>query len=213
MNIDSPILNQRVGVRPVRVTDPSGKPFNFQMARNTSRPLFFKPLRSTCCFVCLFFFLPGRSGNERMIDLMAHCFYFKHQSMYLIWMYWLNRRQTAEEREAERQAANRLMLSIQAEAMTKTLYPVTSVAPSQRSSSSMQHDASQTTTGVQNNRSDLRMSPTATSLNALQSLQPWAESTSSESGGNRTATSPGYHHHHHWERIAEFFWYLHYDLG
>ncbi|XP_032784739.2 T-cell leukemia homeobox protein 3 [Daphnia magna] len=107
------------------------------------------------------------------------------------------RRQTAEEREAERQAANRLMLSIQAEAMTKTLYPVTSVAPSQRSSSSMQHDASQTTTGVQNNRSDLRMSPTATSLNALQSLQPWAESTSSESGGNRTATSPGYHHHHH----------------
>ncbi|KAK4008432.1 hypothetical protein OUZ56_013572 [Daphnia magna] len=107
-----------------------------------------------------------------MIDLMAHCFYFKHQSI----------RQTAEEREAERQAANRLMLSIQAEAMTKTLYPVTSVAPSQRSSSSMQHDASQTTTGVQNNRSDLRMSPTATSLNALQSLQPWAESTSSESG-------------------------------
>ncbi|EFX86695.1 hypothetical protein DAPPUDRAFT_25746, partial [Daphnia pulex] len=58
------------------------------------------------------------------------------------------RRQTAEEREAERQAANRLMLSIQAEAMTKTLYP---------------------------QQPDLRGSPTATSLNALQSLQPWAE--------------------------------------
>ena len=33
------------------------------------------------------------------------------------------RRQTAEEREAERQAANRLMLSLQAEALGKVGYP------------------------------------------------------------------------------------------
>ncbi|KAF6210008.1 hypothetical protein GE061_015763 [Apolygus lucorum] len=32
-------------------------------------------------------------------------------------------RQTAEEREAERQAANRLMMSLQAEALGKGLYP------------------------------------------------------------------------------------------
>ena len=38
------------------------------------------------------------------------------------------RRQTAEEREAERQAANRLMLSLQAEALGKVGYP-TSVPP------------------------------------------------------------------------------------
>lgn len=35
------------------------------------------------------------------------------------------RRQTAEEREAERQAANRLMLSLQAEALGKVAYPTT----------------------------------------------------------------------------------------
>ncbi|XP_049809070.1 homeobox protein B-H1-like [Schistocerca nitens] len=33
------------------------------------------------------------------------------------------RRQTAEEREAERQAANRLMMSLQAEALSKGMYP------------------------------------------------------------------------------------------
>ncbi|XP_058803756.1 homeobox protein HMX1 isoform X2 [Phymastichus coffea] len=37
------------------------------------------------------------------------------------------RRQTAEEREAERQAANRLMLSLQAEALTKVAYQAPSV--------------------------------------------------------------------------------------
>lgn len=36
------------------------------------------------------------------------------------------RRQTAEEREAERQAANRLMLSLQAEALSKGFVPPTS---------------------------------------------------------------------------------------
>ncbi|XP_019701031.1 homeobox protein HMX1 [Harpegnathos saltator] len=38
------------------------------------------------------------------------------------------RRQTAEEREAERQAANRLMLSLQAEALTKVTYPTTGIS-------------------------------------------------------------------------------------
>ncbi|XP_014470460.1 PREDICTED: homeobox protein HMX1 [Dinoponera quadriceps] len=38
------------------------------------------------------------------------------------------RRQTAEEREAERQAANRLMLSLQAEALGKVSYPTTGIS-------------------------------------------------------------------------------------
>lgn len=57
------------------------------------------------------------------------------------------RRQTAEEREAERQAANRLMMSLQAEALSKGYIsegpPATSAA-------------------------------TDTALSALQNLQPWA---------------------------------------
>lgn len=61
------------------------------------------------------------------------------------------RRQTAEEREAERQAANRLMLSLQAEALSKGFGP----APSAQSA--------QTST------------PLAPPLAGLQSLQPWAE--------------------------------------
>jgi hypothetical protein len=55
------------------------------------------------------------------------------------------RRQTAEEREAERQAANRFMLSLQAEA-TKNIY---------------------------NSPDPLCMNNA--SLHALQNLQPWAE--------------------------------------
>ena len=101
--------------------------------------------------------------------------------------YFYYRRQTAEEREAERQAANRLMLSIQAEAMTKTLYPAAvTTAPPPRSSSQQQHErTSPPATQVHRPGN----SPTATSLNALQSLQPWAESAS------ESATSPpGYHH-------------------
>lgn len=62
----------------------------------------------------------------------------------------IRRRQTAEEREAERQAANRLMLSLQAEALSKGFGgPPTS-------------QASQVT-------------PLAPPLAGLQSLQPWAE--------------------------------------
>lgn len=57
------------------------------------------------------------------------------------------RRQTAEEREAERQAANRLMLSLQAEALSKGYMT----------------DGTQPTAG-----------PGDTALSALQNLQPWA---------------------------------------
>lgn len=57
------------------------------------------------------------------------------------------RRQTAEEREAERQAANRLMLSLQAEALTKGYMAESAAQP----------------TG-----------PGDTALSALQNLQPWA---------------------------------------
>ncbi|XP_076368925.1 T-cell leukemia homeobox protein 3-like [Tachypleus tridentatus] len=56
------------------------------------------------------------------------------------------RRQTAEEREAERQAANRLMMSLQADVVSKTIY--------------------------ENSRDQLCLS--SPSLHALQSLQPWS---------------------------------------
>lgn len=57
------------------------------------------------------------------------------------------RRQTAEEREAERQAANRLMLSLQAEALSKGYIPDAQAPPN---------------------------APADTALSALQNLQPWA---------------------------------------
>ncbi|KAG8269262.1 hypothetical protein J6590_004558 [Homalodisca vitripennis] len=56
-------------------------------------------------------------------------------------------RQTAEEREAERQAANRLMMSLQAEALSKGMY----------------HGAGSE-----------RGPPDSGALSALQNLQPWA---------------------------------------
>ncbi|KAL5284278.1 tlx family protein [Megaselia abdita] len=64
------------------------------------------------------------------------------------------RRQTAEEREAERQAANRLMLSLQAEALSKGFGP-----PPNSGLSSVQSPSS---------------APGAP-LAALHGLQPWAE--------------------------------------
>ncbi|EFA10692.1 T-cell leukemia homeobox protein 2 [Tribolium castaneum] len=57
------------------------------------------------------------------------------------------RRQTAEEREAERQAANRLMLSLQAEALSK---------------------------GYMSEGPPPSSGPGDTALSALQNLQPWA---------------------------------------
>lgn len=62
----------------------------------------------------------------------------------------LCRRQTAEEREAERQAANRLMLSLQAEAISKGFAPP---------------PAAQLSTQAVN----------GAPLAALHGLQPWAE--------------------------------------
>lgn len=70
---------------------------------------------------------------------------------FLFFFFSFIRRQTAEEREAERQAANRLMLSLQAEALSKGFGP----PPTSQSA--------QTTT------------PLAPPLAGLQSLQPWAE--------------------------------------
>lgn len=122
-------------------------------------------------------------------------------------MFEMNRRQTAEEREAERQAANRLMLSIQAEAMTKSLYPsvATAVAAAAATAprSSSQHEQQPLTAGValqqQHGRPDSsgqqqHASSPATSLNALQSLQPWADPASSEAASNH---SPATYQHHH----------------
>ena len=69
------------------------------------------------------------------------------QSLTIVFVFMFRRRQTAEEREAERQAANRLMLSLQAEA-SKTIY------------------SAQDPLCLNN-----------ASLNALQNLQPWADET------------------------------------
>ncbi|XP_049880777.1 T-cell leukemia homeobox protein 2 [Pectinophora gossypiella] len=73
------------------------------------------------------------------------------------------RRQTAEEREAERQAANRLMLSLQAEALSKGYIPE---PPPGATSLSALHYQSQSNTGPSQ--------PGNTALSALQNLQPWA---------------------------------------
>lgn len=74
------------------------------------------------------------------------------------------RRQTAEEREAERQAANRFMMNLQAEA-SKTIYDI---------------------------RDPLCMSNS--SLHALQNLQPWIEECGSSEDGTppkQAFVSPG----------------------
>lgn len=68
---------------------------------------------------------------------------------FLLFYVFIFRRQTAEEREAERQAANRLMMSLQAEALSKGMY----------------HPG---------NSNDRGVPPDSSSLSALQNLQPWA---------------------------------------
>ncbi|XP_021942652.1 homeobox protein Nkx-6.1 [Zootermopsis nevadensis] len=71
------------------------------------------------------------------------------------------RRQTAEEREAERQAANRLMMSLQAEALSKGMYHAAERGSAPGDTTlHLHHHAS----SAANN----------TSLSALQNLQPWA---------------------------------------
>ena len=65
----------------------------------------------------------------------------------------VSRRQTAEEREAERQAANRLMMSLQAEALSKGMFPG-GAAPAAPGSNEHHQQC-------------------GASLSALQSMQPW----------------------------------------
>ncbi|XP_054712356.1 homeobox protein HMX1-like [Uloborus diversus] len=76
------------------------------------------------------------------------------------------RRQTAEEREAERQAANRLMMSLQAEVVSKSIYDQT--------------------------RDPLCISNA--SLHALQTLQPWAsENVAAAHAAAAAAAAAGHH--------------------
>ncbi|XP_071043779.1 T-cell leukemia homeobox protein 3 isoform X2 [Parasteatoda tepidariorum] len=74
------------------------------------------------------------------------------------------RRQTAEEREAERQAANRLMMSLHAEVVSKSMYE-----PS---------------------RDPLCLSNA--SLHALQNLQPWSSETAAAAAAAAAHQSPPY---------------------
>ncbi|CAH2242597.1 jg14133 [Pararge aegeria aegeria] len=73
------------------------------------------------------------------------------------------RRQTAEEREAERQAANRLMLSLQAEALSKGY--MTEPPPGSAQLSALHYQSPPNTAPPP---------PSNTALSALQNLQPWA---------------------------------------
>ncbi|VVD00257.1 T-cell leukemia homeobox protein 3 [Leptidea sinapis] len=70
------------------------------------------------------------------------------------------RRQTAEEREAERQAANRLMLSLQAEALSKGYMP--------------EPPAGAPLSALHYQNAPSSAPPPNTALSALQNLQPWA---------------------------------------
>lgn len=81
------------------------------------------------------------------------------------------RRQTAEEREAERQAANRLMMSLQAEAMSKGIY---SSQPSEGRGLPPPGDS--------------------TSIGALQGLQPWAPNLNLSSSEHQAPPPPPAHY-------------------
>lgn len=78
--------------------------------------------------------------------------YIFHFTSFLFCFCFYYRRQTAEEREAERQAANRLMLSLQAEALSKGFAPPTAPLSSVTAPT-----------------------PNGAPLAALHGLQPWAE--------------------------------------
>ncbi|CAH0389113.1 unnamed protein product [Bemisia tabaci] len=82
----------------------------------------------------------------------------------------IGERQTAEEREAERQAANRLMMSLQAEAMSKGIY----TSPSEGRGLAHPHPPSGDTT----------------SIGALQGLQPWAPPNLNLSPGDHAQAPP-----------------------
>ncbi|KOB74073.1 Uncharacterized protein OBRU01_10123 [Operophtera brumata] len=80
----------------------------------------------------------------------------------MVLMWTRKERQTAEEREAERQAANRLMLSLQAEALSKGYMPEPPTS------------AQLTALHYQNPVNTVAQQPSNTALSALQNLQPWA---------------------------------------
>lgn len=95
------------------------------------------------------------------------CF-FKHQNC--LKNSFIRRRQTAEEREAERQAANRLMMSLHAEVVSKSMYEPT--------------------------RDALCLSNA--SLHALQNLQPWSadgSTAAAHAAAAAAAVSAASHHH------------------
>lgn len=96
----------------------------------------------------------------------------------MMFVFCFYRRQTAEEREAERQAANRLMMSLQAEALSKGIYHSAErgTTPGDTTLHLHHHAAS----GANN-----------TSLSALQNLQPWA------GGGPAPTLQPPTADHHH----------------
>lgn len=95
--------------------------------------------------------------NYVISELLRKWYFFsKWRNSFFSWMYcskkflhnFSNRRQTAEEREAERQQANRMLLQLQADALQKTISESVPVDP----------------LCVHNS-----------SLYALQNLQPWAQ--------------------------------------
>ncbi|CAH2097023.1 unnamed protein product [Euphydryas editha] len=88
------------------------------------------------------------------------------------------RRQTAEEREAERQAANRLMLSLQAEALSKGYIP--EPPPGAPPLSALHYQTSNSGQPQQPN----------TALSALQNLQPWAGNQGAFMNAPGTAAPP-----------------------
>lgn len=98
------------------------------------------------------------------------------------------RRQTAEEREAERQAANRLMMSLQAEVVSKSFYGGGSPSLSSEMAVDLalhhhhhgpaSHLSSQSSPtvvagGATVPRNDALSCLNTSSLHALQNLQPW----------------------------------------
>ncbi|MEQ2259131.1 hypothetical protein XENORESO_007336 [Xenotaenia resolanae] len=88
------------------------------------------------------------AGNKTMIESTARESDYDNAVNNNVWLMDGGWRQTAEEREAERQQANRLMLQLQQEAFQKTL------------SQPLQPDP---------------LCLHNSSLYALQNLQPWAE--------------------------------------
>ncbi|XP_049859898.1 T-cell leukemia homeobox protein 3-like [Schistocerca gregaria] len=98
------------------------------------------------------------------------------------------RRQTAEEREAERQAANRLMMSLQAEALSKGMYPPPhpppppgADAPGALAAAAAAAAAASVSAAGQPPQPPPHLAvstaggaASTTALSALQNLQPWA---------------------------------------